>query len=324
MRCWSRLKTRCGEIIQCYFLDYLLVLLLATLMDFAYPYHTGLLLRIHPVHTSYVMAIKLWRPFSSRVRGVAIWIAVVLLHLLAYSLLVYYSLVNRLLFIVISAYVLKTSFSLRLLLDIVERVAVCLKSGDLEGARFWVRHIVRRDVKNLGEPHLASAAIESLAESLVDGYVSPLFYYIIFGPLGALFQRIVNTLDSALGYKEPSFRDAGWFSAKVDTVVNYIPARVTGLLIAIASLASGGRIREVVKTMIKEHGRTESVNAGYPMSAMAGALNVRLEKIGYYTINGSARWPGWSDVLRALRVAKLAVVLWLATSVGIILIASGL
>ncbi|MEM4922438.1 MAG: cobalamin biosynthesis protein [Sulfolobales archaeon] len=300
------------------------MLLLAILMDLAYPYHTGLLLRIHPVRTSYVMAVKLGRPFSSRIRGVAVWTTVVSLHLLVYSLLIYSSLVNRFFFIVISAYVLKTSFSLKLLLDIVERVATCLENGDLEGARFWVQQIVRRDVKNLGEPHLASAAIESLAESLVDGYISPLFYYIIFGPLGALFQRVVNTLDSALGYREPGFRDVGWFSAKADTVVNYIPARVTGLLIAVASSASGGKVVEAIKTMVKEHGRTESVNAGYPMSAMAGALNVKLEKIGYYTINGSARWPGWPDVLRALRVAKLVAVLWLAISVGAILSTRGL
>ncbi|MEM3254108.1 MAG: cobalamin biosynthesis protein [Fervidicoccaceae archaeon] len=301
--------------------DLLLVLFLAHLMDFIYPYHTGPLFLIHPVHTSYVMAVKLGKPFSSKAKGAIVWILVISAHILAYFFLIYFSsLIHRALLIVISAYILKTSFSLRLLFDIVGKTSVCLKNGDLECARFWVQQTVRRDVKKLQEQHLASAAIESLAESLVDGYISPLFLFIFLGPLGALFQRVANTLDSALGYKDPPFRDVGWFSARADTAVNYVPARLASLFIALASPAAGGSIGVAFKTIKKEHGRTESFNAGYPMSAMAGALGVRLEKIGCYTINNSARWPGWQDIVRALKVAKLAVFLWLAVSLGAILV----
>lgn len=292
--------------------DLLLMLLVAHAMDLLYPYHSGLLLRVHPVHTSYVMAVRMGRPYSSKARGAVVWLLVVFLHLLAYYAIVSLSLrAHRVVYVVVSAYVLKTSFSARLLLDIVKRVAVCLESGDLECARLWVQQIVRRDARSLDGPHIASAAIESLAESLLDGYVSPLFYFLLFGPLGALFQRLTNTLDSALGYKEPGYRDVGWFSARADTVVNYVPARLTGILIALASPAAGGGTAEAIRTMLREHWRTESVNAGYPMSAIAGALGVRLEKAGHYTINGDARWPDGRDVLRAHRVVATAMLSWL-------------
>lgn len=295
--------------------DLVLILLVAHAMDLLYPYHKGLLLRVHPVHTSYVMAVRIGRPFSSKARGAIVWMLVVSLHMLAYYAIVCLSLrTHKILFIVSSAYVLKTSFSARLLLDTVKRVAVYLKCGDLERARFWVQQIVRRDTRNLDGPHIASAAIESLAESLLDGYISPLFYFLLFGPLGALFQRLSNTLDSALGYKEPGYRDVGWFSAKADTVVNYVPARIAGTLIALASPMAGGSILEAFRTMLREHGRTESINAGYPMSAIAGALGVRLEKIGHYTINDGARWPDWYDVLRALWVVEAAMLAWLVTT----------
>lgn len=292
-------------------LEPVLVLLLAHAMDLAYPRHSGLLLRIHPVHTSYVMAVRMGRPFSTRARGGAVWLAVVSSHLAAYALAMYASLTaHRALFIAASAYVLKTSFSLRLLFDTVRRAADCLRAGRLDCARSWVQQIVRRDVRGLREPHLASAAIESLAESLVDGYVSPLFYFILLGPLGALLQRVVNTLDSALGYKDPAYREVGWLSAKADTVINYVPARLTALLIALASPLAGGSARAAIRAVAREHGRTESVNAGYPMSAMAGALGVKLEKVGCYTINEGAGEARWEDVLRALSVAKAAAAAW--------------
>lgn len=293
--------------------DLVLVLLIAHAMDLAYPYHRGLLLKAHPVHTSFVMATKLGRPFSSKHRGVLVWLLVVSLHMLVYCAVLHLSIrAHRVLFILLAAYVLKTTFSAKLLLDIVKRVADSLKSGDLEGARFWVQQIVRRDTRSLDAPHVASAAIESLSESLVDGYVSPLFYFLMFGPLGALLQRLANTLDSALGYKDPGYRDVGWFSAKADTVVNYVPARLTGLLIALVSPIAGGSVSMAARTVLRERGRAESVNAGYPMSAIAGALGVRLEKIGHYTINGGARWPDWYDVLRAHRLVETAMFVWLA------------
>ncbi|MEM2347951.1 MAG: cobalamin biosynthesis protein [Sulfolobales archaeon] len=301
--------------------ELIMILLLAHIMDIIYPYHKGILLKVHPVHTSYVMAVRLGKKFSSRIRGVVVWILTISLHMIVYAIIIYASLlIHRSLLILISAYILKTSFSIRLLLNIVRNVAYYLRMGDLHTARFWVQQIVRRDTQNLREHHLASAAIESLAESLVDGYLSPLFYFLLLGPLGALFQRLTNTLDSALGYKEPRYKDVGWFSARADTVVNYIPARLTGFLIALTSPVAGGSILTAIKTMRQECRKTESVNAGYPISSMAGALGVVLEKVGHYTINNNAREACWADILRACRIAKFFVMLWIIISLTILTI----
>ncbi|MDW8011345.1 MAG: cobalamin biosynthesis protein, partial [Sulfolobales archaeon] len=277
------------------------------------------LLLTHPVHTSYTIAIKLGKPYSSRARGVLVWLAVVLSHIAIYWLLLQLALaVSRFLYLLLSAYVLKTSFSIRLLLDVVRRSCESLRDGDVGRARYWTKQIVRRSLDDLGEPHIASASIESLAESLVDGYVSPLLYYTLLGPLGALLQRLANTLDSAFGYKEPRFRDVGWFSAKLDTVVNFIPARLTALLIALAAPVAGGDLRRALSVLARDCRRTESVNAGYPISAIAGVLGVWLEKVGHYTINSEGRAPGWRDVKVALKVAKTAAAAWLALQLALL------
>ncbi|MCX8184882.1 MAG: cobalamin biosynthesis protein [Sulfolobales archaeon] len=299
------------------------ILLLAHLMDSLYPYHSGVLLLTHPVHTSYTAAVKLGKPYSSRARGVVTWFIVVISHLVIYWLLLRVALaVSRVFYILLSAYVLKTSFSIRLLLDIVRSSCKSLESGDLDSARYWTKQIVRRDLDSLGESHIASASIESLAESLVDGYISPLFYYAFFGPLGALFQRLVNTLDSALGYKESGFKDVGWFSARLDTVVNFIPARVTALIIVLTSTFLGRDPARALAILARDRRRTESVNAGYPLSAIAGVLGVWLEKVGHYTINSEGRAPGWRDIEASLKVAKLSVVTWLAILITLLAISS--
>ena len=278
-------------------------LILALVLDLAYPEHRGLTLKLHPVHTSYYMALALAKPHSSRLRGVVVWLLVAAAHLapFALALLASYSIYPAL-WVVVAAITLKLSASLKLLLDI------CMNayrgfSASLDEARRWVQLIVRRDVSRLDEPRVASAAIESLAESLVDGFTSPLLYYAILGPLGALAQRIANTLDGALGYKTPEYRDVGWFSARMDTAINYIPARLTAALIVLLSPIARGSVKEAYRVWRAWSRATESLNAGHPMSAMAGALGVKLEKPGYYTLNHEARHPKPEDIPRGVRLA---------------------
>ncbi|MET1100994.1 MAG: CobD/CbiB family cobalamin biosynthesis protein, partial [Pyrodictiaceae archaeon] len=167
-------------------------ILLAHILDYAYPYHRGILLSIHPVHTVFMAAKRLAPPYSSRLRGAVAWLIVTLAHLGLYAGLLYAAyMLSPWAWVIASAWVLKNSFSLRLLLDSVTEVAYHLESGRLDEARRVAQGLVRRNVYVLGPGHVASAALESLAESLVDGYTSPLFYAVLFGPLGALFQRIV-------------------------------------------------------------------------------------------------------------------------------------
>ena len=297
-------------------------LALALAMDFAYPEHRGVALRLHPVHTSYVMALALAKPYTGRMRGALVWLAVVALHTVppVLALSAAYE-VSPLLWIPVAALVLKVSFSLRLLLEICRRAYVGLASCGLDEARRWVQMIVRRDVYRLDRPHVVSACLESLSESLVDGFTSPLLYYALLGPLGALVQRIANTLDGAVGYKTPEYARVGWFSAKADTVVNYVPARLTAVTMIVLSPLVGGSPAKALRVWTRYSRATESLNAGHPISAIAGALGVRLEKPGHYTVNREARYPEPDDVRRALRLAlaTAAVHVLLALAVVVLL-----
>jgi adenosylcobinamide-phosphate synthase len=256
------------------------------------------------------MALKLGVRYSSKARGVLVWVTVMAFHVIpfALALIVAYR-VHPLAWVVVSAVTLKLSMSLRLLIDICYNAYRGFSKG-LDEARRWVQMIVRRDVSRLDEPRVVSAALESLAESLVDGFTSPLFYYALLGPLGALVQRVANTLDGALGYKTPEYRDVGWFSARMDTLINYIPARITALMIIALAPVAGGSFVGALTTWRRWSRATESVNAGHPMSALAGALNVRLEKPGYYVLNASARNPEPHDIVRGVKLALTLATLY--------------
>ncbi len=289
----------------------IICLLLAHILDYIYPYHSGLMFLIHPVHTSYMMAKALGKPYSSRVRGVMTWLITLSTHIVLYGLVLYVAWsVSTYLWMIIASYIMKTSFSLKLLLDIVRRSRDCMVRGDWDCARYWVQQIVRRDVYKIDNEHVISAAVESLAESLVDGYLSPLLYITVLGPLGGLLQRVVNSMDSALGYKDPEYVNVGWFSAKADTVINFIPARVAAMLLIILSPSVGGSVRHSLNVWMMYRKATESVNAGNPISAIAGALKIRLEKIGSYVIGEPLKNLDHTVVTAALRLSILTAMLW--------------
>ncbi|MCS7107111.1 MAG: cobalamin biosynthesis protein [Acidilobaceae archaeon] len=296
-------------------------LAIALLLDLIYPEHRGVWLLVHPVRTSYFMALRLAKPYGSRALGAAVWLVVMVSHLLPAALLLYLSYhLHPLLWALSASAVLKFSAALRLLLDICEGARREMRRGNLEGARGYVQMIVRRDTKLLGEPHLASACIESTAESLVDGFTSPLFYFLLLGPLGALAQRVANTLDGAVGFKTPEYARVGWFSAKADTLLNFLPARLTALLIALSAPAGGGSTLGAVRCWLSDRDRTESLNAGHPMSAMAGALGVWLEKKGHYKINEGGRPPGAEDIARAQKITLVSAVLAVAAAIFLLLL----
>ena len=294
-------------------------LITGVLLDLIYPMHRGLLLRVHPVRISYYMAKYLIPPYSGMLRGLATSLIIVTVILVPSAIVLYMSwYLSPAAWAIVSGIILKLSASTKLLIDTVEGVRECLSSGDVHCARVMVQGIVRRDTSSLDEAHVASAAIESLSESLVDGTLSPLFWYSILGPLGALFQRIVNTLDGAVGYKTSEYIDAGRFPALLDTLVNYIPARLTAILSIILSPLAGLDYKGSYRSWIRYRSVTESRNAGNPMSAFAGALNVWLEKEGHYRIGGG-RSPSWLDVGRAIRLSILVYIASIVLCMAIIL-----
>lgn len=205
----------------------------------------------------------------------------------------------------------------RSLFDHVRAVARPLAAGDLDGARIAVGQIVGRDVGRLNESDIATATVESLAESFCDGVVAPLFWFLIAGLPGLFVYKAVNTADSLIGHREPRWRAFGWASARFDDLLNLIPARLAGMVIV---LAGGGGWR----VMLRDAGKHASPNAGWPEAAMAGALGVRLGGPAWYDgalsqrpALGQGRAPTPADLARALRIYLLACgLIWLMLAVA--------
>lgn len=213
---------------------------------------------------------------------------------------------------VFAALALKIAVAVRGMERHAEAIMACLERGDLPGARQSLSMIVRRDTGNLGEQHVLSATIECVSESTVDGIAGPVFYYSLLGPAGALAYRAVNTLDSMVGYKDDYYKHIGWMSARLDTAANYMPARVTAFLMVVSARILRADWKNSLQVLQRDHDKTFSPNAGYPMAAVAGALRIRLEKIGHYAL-GDAQEPATIEKCRtSIAIMKLTTLLLFA------------
>ncbi len=206
--------------------------------------------------------------------------------------------------LVVEAWFLKTCFAYRALEEAGRSVAAPLAGGDLPAARKRLRALVSRDRSSLDEPQVAAATIESLAENLGDGFVAPLVAYALGGLPAAVFYRAANTADSMLGYRG-RYEYLGKASARLDDALNLVPARLAALALVSVSGTKAGR---ACRTVARDHRLTESPNAGWTISAAAGALGVALSKPGHYRVNQDAREPDAEDVYRALRLCRLAAI----------------
>ena len=212
--------------------------------------------------------------------------------------------------IAIGSILLKTTIAIRGMQKHALAVVDAVEEGDLDSARNHLSMIVKRDTKNLDKNHILSGVLESVRENTVDGVTGPLFYYAIFGLPGAFVYRAINTIDSMVGYKTSLFKNVGWFGAKCDTVLNYAPSRLTGLVMILSALVLGYNWKESLYIMRRDSRKLESPNAGFPMAALAGALGARLEKMDYYTIgNGSVEFTK-SHVVSAITLMKVSSILF--------------
>ncbi len=208
------------------------------------------------------------------------------------------------------AAILKSTFSLKGLDHAAGEVQSALEAGDLlESRRLASWHLVSRDTSQLNESQVAAAAIESVAENTSDGIMAPLFYYRLGGLPAALAYRFANTCDSMLGYRDAKREWLGKFPARFDDALNFIPARLTGLLILLADRVAnfnGSQQSNAWQVMRRDAQKTDSPNAGYPMSAMAGALEVELEKVSQYKLGEGGRLPNSNDIGKARTLLALA------------------
>lgn len=221
--------------------------------------------------------------------------------------------------VLLQAIALKPTFAVRALLEAGDDVRTALAANDLDSARLRLgTHLVSRPVDDLAHHEVAAATIESLAENLTDAVVAPFLFAATVGPGAAWAYRFVNTADAVLGYRTVELRHLGEVPARVDDVLNLLPARLGAVLIGLAAPAGGGDTNRALRTALRERTRTASPNAGWTMAAMAGALGVSLSKRGAYTLNPSGRAPTPADIGRAERIVAAAsgLALALASVIG--------
>ncbi len=218
---------------------------------------------------------------------------------------------NSVAYVVFSAWLLKTTFAYKALVRAAREVQSALRSNDLDEARrrlAW--HLVSRDTKNLNCRLVAAATIESVAENFGDGIVVPLFYFVLFGLPGAIAYRFVNTADAMLAYHDSRREYLGKFAARLDDVLNLIPSRLAALVLLLSATVSRSDVSQAWRVMWRDHARTASPNAGWPMSTMAGALDVTLEKVSHYRLGNGAGALNADTITRSLRLLRAATVIY--------------
>lgn len=170
------------------------------------------------------------------------------------------------------------------------RVATALAAGDLQTARHYLSWIVGRDTDQLDESEIWRALVETVAENSSDGIIAPLFWLTAGGPVAAMAYKAVNTLDSMVGYKNDRYLQFGWASARMDDLLNFIPARLTAILIIIAAPLTGRSATKALRITLRDRLNHPSPNSGHPEAAAAGALGIRLGGAASY---GGA--PSWKE-----------------------------
>lgn len=223
--------------------------------------------------------------------------------------------------IIISTLLLYICITPKSLYKASSELANLLSRQKIQKARFKLSWIVGRDTQDLDEGEITRATIETVAENTVDGIMAPLFYFALFGPLGALLYRAVNTMDSMLGYKNERYLYFGRFAARLDDICNYIPARLTFIIFVIIAFilpfADGIRAFLVGLRDAKKH---PSPNGGYAEAPIAAALRIRLG--GYNSYGGVVNFREYmGDALRPLKydyILDTIIFMYVATLIGII------
>jgi len=212
--------------------------------------------------------------------------------------------------IVVGAILLKTTMAIRGMEKHAVAVVDALDNDDIHEARANLAMITKRKTKDLDKNHILSGVLESISENTVDGITGPMFYFALFGLPGAFVYRVINTIDSMIGYKTEMFRNLGWFGANCDNVLNFIPSRITGLVMVLASMLLGNDWKQSYHILKKDSDKTSSPNAGYPMAALAGALDTKFQKVDHYTIGTGSVYLSIKHVRSAIVLMKVTTVLF--------------
>jgi adenosylcobinamide-phosphate synthase len=294
-------------------MEALFILLLALIIDLALGEPPAV---IHPVVWKGKVVSFLIRGRSGRspaaqfLHGLGVVLVTAIIFVVpVYFALSYLKSLNLVAYVVIAAVILKTSFSLKELRCAAIRVRNLLVEDKLAEARFELRSLVGRDTSKLDKGLMVSATVESVAENSCDSFVAPLFYFLLFGVPGAVAYRVINTLDAMIGH-HGEFEYLGKFAARLDDAANFIPARIAALIIVAAAWISKKNASAAWRVMLRDRRRTESPNAGWTMSAIAGALGVQLEKVGYYKLGDNHNSLSLNTIDTSLQIVMTTALIW--------------
>lgn len=297
-----------------------MILFLAVIIDFligdpVYPYHPIRIMgRIIRCEEKFVRAYSdsnrelFWGGLFMLLFNLAIASGVV-------NLVLFFS--NRILYTIISVYLIYSSIAARDLIKSANRVKLALH-GPIDEARHALSMIVGRDTTKLNREEIVRATVETVAENTSDGIIAPLFYIFLLGPAGGMMYKFVNTMDSTIGYRDERYEYLGKAAAIFDDVVNFIPARITGLLFVAGAFILGYDYKNAFDIMIRDASKHASPNAGYPEAAVAGMLNVRLGGPSTYHgvmeqkayLGDDNRTIEMEDITRANRIAILSEIIF--------------
>src|SRR3989338_3249987 len=228
--------------------------------------------------------------------------------------------------IAVDAFLIYTAIAMKDLKVHVYKIYDALKCHDSIRARKALSLVVGRDTENLAEKDIVRASVETVAENSVDGVISPLFYAFIGGAPLALSYKAINTLDSMVGYKNQRYKNFGWASARLDDIVNFIPARFSALFMPLAGALSGKDGLASWRTILRDGRKNPSPNSGIPEAAVAGALGVRLGGMNFYNsipapkpFIGDEREPlAIKHIREAIRIAYIASFLFMFSGIFLI------
>ena len=244
-------------------------------------------LKLHPVvyiGKTITFFEKLLYPFKNKkLGGLLLVLSTVLVVISTIVIIaVIFLKINFLLFLIFYLLIAFSLISIKSLKEHSISVYDNLKNNSLEGAKHSLSLIVSRDVNLMNKEKIITSTVESISENFVDAILSPLFYMTILGVFGGLLYKIINTLDSMVGYKNDKYLNFGYFAAKLDDLLNFIPARISILFIAIASYICEKSFFKSISTFLRFRLCHESPNSGHAMSAFAGALDITLGGPTYY------------------------------------------
>jgi adenosylcobinamide-phosphate synthase len=260
-------------------------------------------------------------PKTEKIMGILLALTVIVTFTLPvyFGLKLVYIYLGVIVYVAVAAVILKLTICMKLETEWGKAAAKSISAGDLTEARKYA-HFSRRDNRELTGPQIVSSVIESLAENLTDFRLSPIFYYALFGVPGAVAFRAVNTLDGMVGFKDPENLHIGWFSAVFDTIVNYIPARLTTLLIILAAAVLGEDYKNGWKIACRDQAKIPSTNHGWQMAAMAGVLRVQLEKPGQYAVGDPNEELDSDKIIRSLRIRNVTIILAIVLTLPVLLL----